>query len=108
MIPRANNQPISTSAALAVWEAVKDAEPGGRHLVGVLERGPKGLTRATVLIATVGPAGARAGSFSGVDSLTFESRAEARAFVSAWIWYRLVKRNRPRAGGHLSDSGRHP
>jgi len=33
---------LSTGAALAVWEAVKDAAPGERHLCGVIEAGPKG------------------------------------------------------------------
>jgi hypothetical protein len=90
MIP----EKLSTYAALAVWESVKDAAPGERHLCGVIEAGPKGLTRATVLIATVGPAGARAGCFSGVDSLTFDSRKEARDFVTAWLRYRVFCRKR--------------
>jgi len=107
MIPRANNKPVSTNAALAVWEGIKDGPPGQRHLIVVLEKGPKGLTRATVLIATVGPGGpAAGGDFSGTESLTFESRDEARAFVSAWVWYRLARRSGPCAGGQPKGSGR--
>ena len=90
MIP----EKISTNAAVAVWHSVKDAAPGERHLCGVLEKGPHGLTRATVLIATVAQEGARAGCFSGVDSLTFESRKEARDFVSAWLRYRILCRKK--------------
>jgi hypothetical protein len=90
MIP----EQMSTNAALAVWESVKDGTPGERHLCGVLEKGPHGLTRATVLIATVAAEGARAGYFSGVDSLTFENRKEARDFVTAWLRYRIFCRKR--------------
>ena len=108
MIPRADGKPISTNAALAVWEAIKDGAPGTRHLLGVVEPAPKGLTRATVMIALVGPDGARSGTFSGTESLTFEHRSDARAFVCAWTRYRVVKNKQPRAGGPLDDSGRHP
>lgn len=90
MIP----EKISTNAALAVWHSVKDAAPGERHLCGVIEKGPKGLTRATVLIAVVGAAGPRSGIFSGVDSLTFERRQDARDFVASWLRYRIVCRKK--------------
>ena len=85
---------LSTGAALAVWESVKDAAPGGRHLCGEIEKGPHGLTRATVLIAVVGTDGARSGIFSGVDSLTFERRQDARDFVASWLRYRIFCRKK--------------
>jgi hypothetical protein len=75
--------------------------------LGVIEPGPHGLKLATVTIA-YRRANECAIHFRDTSTLTFESWAEARFFVSAWAWYRLVKRRKPRAGGNLSDLGRHP
>lgn len=83
-------QDPSGNFLLTAMEAADGRPAGERHLLGVVERGRRGLTIATVGIGLVDEDGCT--SFPEIDSFTFESRDEARAFVSAWVWYRVVKR----------------
>ena len=94
-----------TNFNLACDRATRDRPAGERHLITVLERGPHGMALATAANVVTGASG-----FTYLDPqrFSFESFPEARAFVSAWLWYGLVKRKKPRAGGNLSDLGRHP
>jgi hypothetical protein len=84
-------------------QATDERPAGERHLVALIERGPHGLA-----LVTVGAVVSRGGGYQGRveygERLTFETFPAARAFVSAWVWYRVVSR----AGGGLSGSGRHP
>jgi len=74
----------------AARKATEERPDGERHLVGVVEPGPHGLALATVAVMIARPVTPRA--VGDVERLSFETFDEARAFVTAWIWYRVGKR----------------
>lgn len=82
--------PFSADVVVPAMLACEGSPAGERHLIGVLRRGPHGLVTATVTIARSEAGGAI--HFNGTNTMSFESRAEARAFVSAWVWYRVTRR----------------
>lgn len=80
---------LSQRVSTAAFEAVCGRPIGERHLIGVLERGANGTKLATVTIAQNGRVGIR---FTRTNTMIFESWAEARAFVSSWVWYQVTRR----------------
>jgi hypothetical protein len=76
-----------TEFNLAAHRATKESPAGERHLIGVVERGDHGVAVATVALVNATPGGWRCESY---ERLSCEAFPEARAFVSAWIWYRVA------------------
>jgi hypothetical protein len=75
---------------LAAHQATKGRPVGERHLVGVVESGCHGLALATVALVVVEEK-ELPWKLNDPERLTFETFPEARAFVSAWCWYRIVR-----------------
>jgi hypothetical protein len=82
---------------MSAYEATRGRPAGERHLVGLVQRGPHGLALATAAVVVV----TEDRTFRMVDAqrLSFETRAEARAFVSAWTWYRVIHARKAERNG---------
>jgi len=89
-LPINRRPPLAPDVVVPAIQACAGRPAGEPHLIAVIRRGPHGRATATVTIASP----ARSGSvhFNDSSTLSFESRTEARVFVSAWIWYRVARR----------------
>jgi hypothetical protein len=85
---------------LAAYRATEGRPAGECHLVGLVKRGPHGLAIATAALVVVG---GEDRPFRMVDSerLSFETFPEARAFISAWTWYRVIHNRKAERNGKL-------
>ena len=79
---------------VAVSDAIDDCPEGARHLVGMIEPGPRGMTLATVGVAVVDDEGC--GRLPDVEAFPFERRVDARSFVMSWLWCRIHPRKKAR------------